>query len=88
MPTYFVEAPHTAAECSAAGANFAKHPRAKEILDNTVWRCSFGEHIAYTIADFESEGEAKGMLEEPLRSKLVIKPVERYSYDDMMVAHQ
>ncbi|MGH9195882.1 MAG: hypothetical protein ACRD1T_09095 [Acidimicrobiia bacterium] len=87
MAKFLVESPHTAEECSAAGPMFAKHPRAKEILDNTVWRCGYGEHVSYTFADFDSEREAKEVVPEPLRSKLVVKPVDVYSYDEMMKAH-
>lgn len=88
MPKFLVELPHTAEECSQAGEEFSKHPRAKEILDSTYWRCSYGEHVAYTVADFESEGEAKDLVPEPLKSKLNIRPVDVFTYDQMMESHK
>lgn len=62
--------------------------RTKEILDSTYWRCPYGEHIGYTVANFENEAEAKELVPEPLKSKLIVRPVDVFSYDEMMQAHK
>lgn len=87
MAKFLVETPHPEAECSQAGEEFSKHPRAREILDNTFWRCNYGEHVPYTVGDFDSEAEARSPVPEPLKSKLVVKPVDVCTYDQMMKAH-
>lgn len=88
MGLYVIDAPHTEEECARAGVEFEKHPRAREILEKTVWGCGSGEHRAWTVTEFGSEDEAKTLVPAEFRGKATIYPVEVFTFNQMMEAHQ
>jgi len=89
MPLYLVEEPHTPEECTAAFEGFAKHPRAEELVKNSVAGCNNGNHTTWTIATFNDEDEARNMISVPsLQKKMKIYPVDQFTLEEIQPAHQ
>jgi hypothetical protein len=89
MPLYLVESPHTPEECMASFEEFVKHPRAEELVKNTVAGCKNDNHVAWTIASFADENEARNMVTvETLKKKMKIYPVDQFTLEEMKGAHQ
>lgn len=86
---YMLEVPHTPEECMAAFEGFSKHPRAEEVLKNTFAGCNHDNHMAWSVASFESEDEARELVTLPaLQQKMKIHPVDVFTLDEMRAAHE
>lgn len=89
MALYMVESPHTPEECMAAFEAFAAHPRAEELVKNTVAGCNHGNHTSWTTASFKDEDEARDMVTVPsLRQKMKIYPVDQFTLEEIKGTHE
>jgi hypothetical protein len=88
MTQFLVTVPHTAEECMSAAEEFGKHPRAAELLQTTYWACEFGNHTAWTVAEFEKEDEARAVVPGQLGEKAQVQEVKTYSFEDMVAEHE
>ena len=89
MPLYLVEEPHTPEECMAAFEGFSQHPRAEELVKSSYAACNSGTHIAWTIASFKDEDEAREIGVTPeLKKKMKIYPVDVFTLDEIRGTHE
>ena len=90
MPTYLIETPHTEEECASGAEEWLRSelPRKAELFDKTYFGCEAGVHDAWTIADFENEDEAWKYVSQAERAKARVVPVNAYSFEEMVTAHQ
>ena len=73
----------------AAFEGFSKHPRAEELVKNTVAGCNHDNHISWTIASFKDENEARNMISvAALQKKMKIYPVDQFTLEEIKGAHE
>ena len=89
MTTYLIETPHTEEECASGAEEWMRLelPRKAELFDKTYFGCEAGIHDAWTIADFEDEAEAWLYVSEAEKARTRIVPVNAYSFEEMVQAH-
>jgi hypothetical protein len=87
---YLVQASHTAEECGKGAQEWTQldQPRKAELFDAVEFGCESGVHETWLIADFDNEDEAWGYVVPSEKAKTRIVPVNSYSFEEMVSAHE
>lgn len=85
MAHFFIQSPHTPAECMRALDEVATDPN---LLKNYEWGCMAGHHTGYANVEASSETDAQKFVPNFLRGKAQIIKVDRFNTDQIREMHK
>jgi hypothetical protein len=83
---YFVQIPHTQAQCMAALDDM--NSKGEATLSKFEYGCKSGDHTAYAFIEAASDADVKKMLPESALKEAKIKKVDKFTSSDIEKLHK